>query len=541
MKRISIFAVLLVLLVALAAPAETAHNLLKQNDRFVAPYDLSVIPELLKSNANVFFVDNENTNASDAADGFHGETPTYPFKTYDYAVGQCTAGENNIIVVMPYSVERYTTAGSVDVDVSGITTIGLGYGPARPKFVFDHADATFVVGRDGDGATFQNITFQPSVTGVTVGVQHEDGADNISWIDCEWLDGEASVDEFVTAYDIVTEANDVSFERCRWTSMTAGATAGLDIGDGAVAGLRLIDCVMHGDWSTAWGFSDQALTRVEIDGCAAYNANADEYIFEFQGTANQGFCRNSVFVTSGNYVDAGGISLADNVYKAIGDSDTDGVTYSLGDNGITAAKIAADAITASELADNAIDAGAIAADAITAAKIATDAITSDELADSATAEIKTGVDPNAVLNDAPRLLVIDTNNFSEGAYQTADSPVTIATVTGDVLCRVIGIVTTACTSASNTGTLELGVVGDTACLLVQDVVDGTAFDENDCWSLTQAADTPSAELDGEWVVVPGGLDLDLTVATNNMTAGVIRFYVWWIPLSGDAAIVDAAP
>ena len=51
---------------------------------------------------------------------------------------------------------------------------------------------------------------------------------------------------------------------------------------------------------------------------------------------------------------------------------TNGV--SLADNAITAAKIGADAIGASEIADGAIDAGALAADCVTAAKIASDAI-----------------------------------------------------------------------------------------------------------------------------------------------------------------------
>ena len=566
MKRLLFLAVLLALALAPVAPAETVHNLLQQNNRALAPYDLSVIPELLRSNANVFFVDNEATNASDAADGLHGETPELPFKTYDYAIGRCTAGQNNVIVILPYSVERYTGAGSVDVEVTGITTIGLGYGPARPKFVFDHADATFVVGRDGDGATFRNLVFQASVTGVTVGIQVEDGADSITFIDCEWPDGElSSTDEFVTAVDFVNEANDVDFERCKFTSVGAGATAAIDIGDGAVAGLTLKDCTFYGDYSVACVFSDQALTRVLIKDCDFYNANADEFGIEAQGTGNVGFVRGCTFTTSGSYVDAGGLTLAGNIYKTASDSNSDAVQYSLADNGITAAKIASDAIgasevadsaidagaiaadaitaakiatdaiAASEIADNAIDAGAIAANAITAAKIATDAIGSDELAATATAEIVAAVDPNKVINDSPRVLVKTVASMASG-WGTANSPVTLFTVTGDVLVRCFAIVKTACTSTDNDGTLSVGVVGDVACVLVADTVDGTAFVQHDCWTLDQAADTPSAEMDTNWVLIPDGLDISATIGTNNMTAGAITYYLQWIPLSADAAI-----
>lgn len=91
MKRMT-FLVTALLVIGLFTPiqAETVHNLLKQNDRVNAQYDLSVIPEILKSNANVFFVDSGATYASDASDGLHGESPSYPFATLDYAVGTCT-------------------------------------------------------------------------------------------------------------------------------------------------------------------------------------------------------------------------------------------------------------------------------------------------------------------------------------------------------------------------------------------------------------------------------------------------------------------
>ena len=55
-------------------------------------------------------------------------------------------------------------------------------------------------------------------------------------------------------------------------------------------------------------------------------------------------------------------------------------TAAIQDNAVTADKIAANAVGASELADNAVDTAAIAADAVTADKIANDTITAAELA-----------------------------------------------------------------------------------------------------------------------------------------------------------------
>ena len=167
-----------------------------------------------------------------------------------------------------------------------------------------------------------------------------------------------------------------------------------------------------------------------------------------------------------------------------------------------------------------------------------DIVTDTEAMDTS-AELVALVDPNYISYDAPRFISDLTGAMGGGDYQAVDDP-TIFTVTGDILARVIAIVNTNVTSQSN-DTLELGVVGDTGCLLVQDIVDGSAFIANNVWTLTQAPETPSAELDGEWVVIPNSLDIILTINDNDITAGVIEFYLWWIPLSSDAAVVGAAP
>jgi len=349
MKRFLLAVLLLGCLACATARGETAYNLLNQHQR-TGMYDLSVIPDLLRSNANVFFVGSTATEALDSADGLHGETMDRPFATYDFAVGRCTASSNNVIVLLPYHTEN-VTAGSVDIDISGITTIGLGYGPARPRFVSTATSSTFVVGRNGDGATIMNIVLVPSVNAVVVGVQVEDGADDITFIDCEWESGEAAgVDEFITAVDCVTEVNDLAFIRCRWTSLAAGATALLADDAGAIGGLTFKDCYAYGDWSTALMVSDQALTRVLIENCSFYQANGGEPIFEFTGTSNVGTVRHCTLVNDGTANDMGGVSLVGNDYQTSGDSNTDGRAYSLADDGVTAAKIATDALGSDELA-----------------------------------------------------------------------------------------------------------------------------------------------------------------------------------------------
>ena len=84
--------------------------------------------------AAVFFVDSTNALASDSA-GF-GENPDMPFATIDYAVSQCTDSVGDVIYAMPGHTETLTEAGSLDLDVIGITIRGLGEGNLQPIISF---------------------------------------------------------------------------------------------------------------------------------------------------------------------------------------------------------------------------------------------------------------------------------------------------------------------------------------------------------------------------------------------------------------------
>ena len=71
--------------------------------------------------------------------GLNGNKGTYenPFQTIDFAVGRCRANKGDIIFVMPGHVETVTAAAGLDLDVAGITLVGLGNGNLRP---FDTRD-----------------------------------------------------------------------------------------------------------------------------------------------------------------------------------------------------------------------------------------------------------------------------------------------------------------------------------------------------------------------------------------------------------------
>ena len=79
---------------------------------------------------NRFYVD--SGTGTDGAG--YGRNPDSPTATVDYAVGLCTASNGDIIYVMPGHAESLGADSAVDVDVAGVTIIGLGSGALRPTF-----------------------------------------------------------------------------------------------------------------------------------------------------------------------------------------------------------------------------------------------------------------------------------------------------------------------------------------------------------------------------------------------------------------------
>jgi len=146
--------------------------------------------------ARIFVHGTDGTDASG-----YGAGPDKPVATIDYAKSLCTANENDIIIVMPGHVESLADA-QIDLDVAGISVIGLGNGPDRPCIHYDHANASLDIG--ANGIHVENLTFLPSVPDVLIGVDIEAAVTNTTIKDCEFLPGEdgAGADEFVLGIDI---------------------------------------------------------------------------------------------------------------------------------------------------------------------------------------------------------------------------------------------------------------------------------------------------------------------------------------------------
>jgi hypothetical protein len=139
-----------------------------------------------------FFVDSVHGSLTG-----NGLTWATALNTLDAAVAKCTANHGDIIWVAPGHNEGITTAAQIDLDVAGITIIGLGTGSLKPTIDYDAGAASVAIG--ADNVTICNIRFRTSANAVVVGLDIEAGFDNARVFDCEFGYAETATDEFAIA------------------------------------------------------------------------------------------------------------------------------------------------------------------------------------------------------------------------------------------------------------------------------------------------------------------------------------------------------
>jgi hypothetical protein len=113
--------------------------------------------------------------------------------------------------------------------------------------------------------------------------------------------------------------------------------------------------------------------------------------------------------------------------------------------------------------------------------------------------------------------------------------VSVFTVTGDVIVRIIPVITTTHTSAA-AANIKLGVVGNTDAMIVDSLATGLVA--RGIW----VDQTPTNEIESDervrGYIITDGNDVILTLDAQ-VDTGVIRFYCFWTPLSSDGNVVNA--
>jgi hypothetical protein len=321
------------------------------------------VQDLSEHPGNVWFVDSTHASASDASG--YGYNPDAPFATIDYAVSACTASNGDTIYVMPNHSEDIDAAGALDLDVIGISVIGLGKGDARPVCNWS-ADGTITI--DAADITLSNFRFTQGVDAITIMI--DVNADDFTMIDCEFV--EAAAAQAVSMVDVdgggANACDNFTMIGCRAIQRAAGADQVVDLAQ-VQDGVKILNCVFDADCVNAPLYSPAILTDVLVRDCIIKNRQAGDHAIEFSAAAIGHIIDNRLFTSAlATTLDPGSCYCAGNL--ASHTIDVAGIPVPLAAAGV----MPADHIDAAAIATDAIDADAIAANAIGAAEIADAAI-----------------------------------------------------------------------------------------------------------------------------------------------------------------------
>lgn len=198
-----------------------------------------------RSTGNRFFVD---SGASDNGDSTgYGKTPDAPFATIDYAVSQCTASNGDIIYVMPGHAETVSAAAGLDLDVAGITIVGIGRGADQPTVTLDTA-TTADVDIDAANVTVENIHFVAGFADIAAAI--DVNADDFTARNCRFTGDNAGLNAKIWIQDAAATASDrITIENCYCEDRDAANTHFINFA-GTGNGHRIVGNVLHGDFGT---------------------------------------------------------------------------------------------------------------------------------------------------------------------------------------------------------------------------------------------------------------------------------------------------
>ena len=267
---------------------------------------------------NIWWVDSGVGNDSGGADG----SITKPFATIDYAVGRCTANNGDIILVAPGHSETIAAAGGIDLDVAGISVIGLGNGRERPTIAFTATGSDI----DVDAANIYIENLHIDMTGIDAVAGGIDvNAADFSLIGCDILMADSG-GQATRGIVGATEADRMKIIGNTIRSTTAGAASAVNL-VGTADGVTVAHNYIYGDFSVAAvenaTGAGNVHTNLDIDTNYIQNDNNGNWAIELVA-ASTGTIRNNHCVTDAiaTAVDWGGCSAFNNWYWDDSDTDT---------------------------------------------------------------------------------------------------------------------------------------------------------------------------------------------------------------------------
>ena len=243
-----------------------------------------------RTHGKVFYVNSEADNASD---NNAGSSWNKQMATLDAAVGLCTDNEGDFIYLAQGHAEDIIIAAGTDIDVAGVTIIGLGRGASRPTFTFTTAvDASFDLA--AADVSVSNIYFVAGVDSMTGNINVT--AANCALIDCEFEDGTTATIDTIDVVILSAGADDCLIDGFRMVHTGDQQQSAIQVPTGA-DGVEIRNCFIIVD--TAVGCIECAqATNLFIHHNTIENLNASDICITLGSTSTGIISHNNLKIAT---------------------------------------------------------------------------------------------------------------------------------------------------------------------------------------------------------------------------------------------------
>ena len=208
------------------------------------PGGILAFEDMNLSTGNRFYVDSVNGDS-----GNSGTSPDDALVTVDAAIAKCTADKGDIIYVAATHAETGDTTSQelFDVDVAGVSIIGLGQGDQRPTFTFTEDSVTVVLG--ASSCRLSNLRFVSNITDHVTTLEIEAAAVGATVENCYFTDSGTALDCLVFV-SIEADADRLRFIDNHFDGFTGGEATDCLLFAGGSDSTIISGNLASGDWKT---------------------------------------------------------------------------------------------------------------------------------------------------------------------------------------------------------------------------------------------------------------------------------------------------
>ncbi len=212
----------------------------------------------------------------------YGRNPDAPFASLDYGISHADVGTGDTFYLMPGHAEDLAADSDVDVDVSNLHIIGLGWGGCRPTFTATAIAGDFKLA--ASSGILENILFLGGVD-ATTGILEVSSSD---WqiLNCEYRD---SVGQATDALITVDGADRLLIDGWKHIGANAAGPNSAIAVDGS-DDLIIRNASIYGDFAVgAIDFRTTASARIGISKARIWTQNAADIAIVDTITGSTGF------------------------------------------------------------------------------------------------------------------------------------------------------------------------------------------------------------------------------------------------------------